>query len=62
MRVQVVFVRAVVAGVPLAWFAADEEFGQNLGPRSYLEAEDIAYAIAHCLIHSRMSFSKACTS
>ncbi len=24
--------RALDAGVPFAWFAADEEFGQNPGP------------------------------
>ena len=38
--------RAVAAGVPFAWFAADEEFGQNPGLRSYLEAGGIAYAMA----------------
>lgn len=38
--------RAVAAGVPFAWFAADEEFGQNPGLRSYLETERIAYAMA----------------
>jgi SRSO17 transposase len=38
--------RAVTAGVPFAWFAADEEFGQNPGLRSYLETERIAYAMA----------------
>lgn len=38
--------RAVVAGVPFAWFAGDEEFGQNPGLRSYLEGERIAYAMA----------------
>jgi SRSO17 transposase len=45
-QVQVMIARAVVAGVPFAWFAADEEFGQNPGLRSYLEAEGIAYAMA----------------
>jgi SRSO17 transposase len=38
--------RAVAAGVPFAWFAADEEFGQNPGLRAYLEGEGIAYAMA----------------
>jgi hypothetical protein len=38
--------RAVTAGVPFAWFAADEEFGQDPGLRSYLEGEGIAYAMA----------------
>ncbi|MEV6638459.1 IS701 family transposase [Amycolatopsis sp. NPDC051371] len=45
-QVQAMIARAVVAGVPFAWFAADEEFGQNPGLRSYLEAEGIAYAMA----------------
>jgi len=34
--------------VPFAWFAADEEFGQNPGLRTYLETEGIAYAMAVC--------------
>lgn len=38
--------RAVDAGVPFAWFAADEEFGQNPGLRRYLEGAGIAYAMA----------------
>jgi SRSO17 transposase len=45
-QVQAMIARAVTAGVPFAWFAADEEFGQNPGLRSYLEAEGIAYAMA----------------
>jgi SRSO17 transposase len=45
-QVQDMVDRAVAAGVPFAWFAADEEFGQNPGLRSYLEAEGIAYAMA----------------
>lgn len=44
--VQDMIARAVAAGVPFAWFAADEEFGQNPGLRSYLETEGIAYAMA----------------
>jgi SRSO17 transposase len=38
--------RAVEAKVPFAWFAADEEFGQNPGLRRYLEDAGIAYAMA----------------
>jgi SRSO17 transposase len=38
--------RAVTARVPFAWFAADEEFGQNPGLRGYLEGAGIAYAMA----------------
>jgi SRSO17 transposase len=45
-QVQDMVGRAVAAGVPFVWFAADEEFGQNPGLRSYLEAEGIAYAMA----------------
>jgi SRSO17 transposase len=45
-QVQAMIARTVVAGVPFAWFAADEEFGQNPGLRTYLEAEGIAYAMA----------------
>jgi SRSO17 transposase len=45
-QVQGMIARAVAAGVPFAWFAADEEFGQNPGLRSYLEIEGIAYAMA----------------
>jgi SRSO17 transposase len=45
-QVQDMIGRTVAAGVPFAWFAADEEFGQNPGLRSYLEDKGIAYAIA----------------
>jgi SRSO17 transposase len=45
-QVEGMIARAVVAGVPFAWFAADEEFGQNPGLRTYLETEGIAYAMA----------------
>jgi SRSO17 transposase len=34
------------AGVPFAWFTADEEFGQNPGLRDYLEGDRIPYVIA----------------
>jgi SRSO17 transposase len=33
-------------GVPFAWFAADEEFGQNPGLRTHLEDAGIAYVMA----------------
>jgi SRSO17 transposase len=45
-QVQAMIARAVAAGVPFAWFAADEEFGQNPGLRAYLEREQIAYCMA----------------
>jgi SRSO17 transposase len=38
--------RAVAAGVPFAWFAADEEFGQNPGLRRHLDGAGIAYVMA----------------
>ena len=38
--------RAVTADVPFAWFAADEEFGQNPGLREHLEGAGIAYVMA----------------
>jgi len=38
--------RTLAAGVPFAWFAADEEFGQNPGLRSHLEHTRIAYCMA----------------
>jgi SRSO17 transposase len=36
----------VEAGVPFAWFAADEEFGQNPGLRDYLETSRTSYVMA----------------
>lgn len=38
--------RAVTAGVPFAWFTADEAFGQNPGLRDWLQEQDIAYVMA----------------
>ncbi len=38
--------RALDAGMPFAWFAADEEFGQNPGLRSFLEEREIPYVMA----------------
>src|SRR3954469_23746196 len=38
--------RTVAAGVPFAWFAADEEFGQNPGLREHLEGAGISYVMA----------------
>jgi SRSO17 transposase len=43
---QAMIERAVVAGVPFAWFTADEAFGQNPGLRSWLQEQDIAYVMA----------------
>ncbi|MGH8583733.1 MAG: IS701 family transposase, partial [Gammaproteobacteria bacterium] len=36
----------VAAGVPFAWFTADEEFGQNPGLCRYLVSQSIAYVMA----------------
>jgi SRSO17 transposase len=38
--------RAVAAGVPFAWFTADEAYGQNPGLRTWLEEQDIPYVMA----------------
>ncbi len=39
--------RALQAGVPVRWFTADEEFGQNPGLREYLEGDArLAYVMA----------------
>jgi SRSO17 transposase len=38
--------RAVSAGVPFAWFTADEAYGQNPGLRTWLEEQDISYVMA----------------
>lgn len=38
--------RAVSAGVPFAWFAADEVYGQNPGLRDFLEDGEIGYVMA----------------
>ena len=38
--------RCVQAGVEFRWFTADEEFGQNPGPRDYLEHAETAYVMA----------------
>jgi len=37
---------ARTAGMPFAWFTADEEFGQNPGLRDYLEGSRIPYVMA----------------
>jgi SRSO17 transposase len=45
-QVAAMITRTVAAGVPFAWLAADEEFGQNPSLRTYLESEQIAYCMA----------------
>jgi SRSO17 transposase len=45
-QVQEMIEATLRAGVPFAWFTADEEFGQNPGLRAYLEQHDIPYVMA----------------
>ena len=45
-QARVMLERAVAAGVPFAWFTADEAYGQNPGLRTWLEEQDIAYVMA----------------
>lgn len=45
-QVRVMIERIIAAGLPFAWFAADEEFGQNPGLLEFLEKENIAYVMA----------------
>lgn len=46
LQVAAMIERALDAGVPFAWFAADEEFGQNPGLCEFLEEHQIAYVMA----------------
>lgn len=45
-QVRLMVERALAAKVPFAWFAADEEFGQNPGLRAYLEDRQVSYVMA----------------
>lgn len=45
-QVEAMIDRTMRAGVPFAWFVADEEFGQNPGLRAYLEEHQISYVMA----------------
>lgn len=45
-QVETMIGRALAAGVPFAWFTADEEFGQNPHLRAYLEDNHISYVMA----------------
>jgi SRSO17 transposase len=38
--------RAIAAGLPFAWFAADEAYGDNGSLRDWLEEQKVAYAVA----------------
>jgi SRSO17 transposase len=43
---QAMLARAIEAGVPFAWFAADEVYGQAKYLRRWLEERDVAYVMA----------------
>jgi SRSO17 transposase len=43
---QAMLVRVIDAGVPFAWFTADEVYGQAKFLRRWLEARDVAYVMA----------------
>ena len=45
-QVRAMIERMTAASLPFAWFAADEEFGQNPGLRKFLEGENISYVMA----------------
>jgi SRSO17 transposase len=45
-QVKTMIERMTAAGLPFAWFTADEEFGQNPGLCRFLEEEKIAYVMA----------------
>nr|WP_201305787.1 IS701 family transposase [Streptomyces sp. GF20] len=45
-QVQLMVERPLEAKVPFAWFAADEEFGQNPALRAFLEDRSISYVMA----------------
>lgn len=45
-QVETMIAAAREAGVPFAWFTADEEFGQNPGLRDYLEKNRMPYVMA----------------
>ena len=45
-QVRVMIERVIAAGLPFAWFAADEEFGQNPELLEFLSEENIAYVTA----------------
>ena len=47
--------RAVAAGVPFAWFTADEAYGQNRELRDWCEQQDIAYVLATRKDHEVLS-------
>jgi SRSO17 transposase len=45
-QARMMLARALDAGVPFAWFTADEAYGQNPGLRQWLEEADVSYVLA----------------
>ena len=45
-QVQAMLARAIEAGVPFAWFTADEAYGQAKYLRAWLEERDVFYVVA----------------
>ncbi len=45
-QVQVMIGRAIAAGVPFAWFTADETYGQAKWLQAWLEEQDVCYVMA----------------
>ena len=45
-QAQAMIGRAVAAGVPFAWFTADEVYGQAKWLRAWLEGQDVSYVMA----------------
>src|SRR6266516_1306511 len=45
-QAQMMIARAVTAGVPFAWFTADESYGQAKWLQAWLEDQDVSYVMA----------------
>jgi SRSO17 transposase len=45
-QAQVMISRAITAGVPFAWFTADETYGQAKYLQAWLEGQDVSYVMA----------------
>ena len=45
-QAQVMIARAITAGVPFAWFTADEAYGQAKWLQAWLEDQDVSYVMA----------------
>jgi SRSO17 transposase len=45
-QAQAMISRAIAAGVPFAWFTADEAYGQAKWLQAWLEGQDVSYVVA----------------